>query len=112
MRILKIAFNYFLWAITCILMGMLSVRIELGKPPKDATGFLAIFNGLDSFIVFYVGGILGLIAFVFFILINLFYINKQIKAKNKFMFRVSTILILTLSIKVIHYVLEFVLNWI
>ncbi len=112
MRILKILFNYILWAITCVLLGMLSVRIELGKPPKDATGFLAIFNGLDSFIIFYVGGILGLIAFGFFILINQFYINKRIKAKNKFMFRVTTILILTLSIKVVHYILEFVLDWI
>jgi integral membrane sensor domain MASE1 len=88
------------------------MRIELGKPTK-ATGFLVIFNGLYEFIIIWIGGFIGLVSFVPFVLIDLYYIKRKIETKlNQNIIRIVTVLILSAIVTLIHYVLEFVLDWI
>lgn len=88
------------------------MRIELGKPIKT-TGFFSILNGLDEFIIIWIGGFIGVISFIPFVLIDLYYIKIKIETKlSQNIIRIFTILILSAIVTLIHYILEFVLNWI
>jgi len=109
--IIKIG-RYLIWFFINIFSAMGWMRIELGKP-INATGFFAIFNGLDVFIMICIGGVIGLISFVPFVLIDLWYIRRKIETKlNQNIIRILSIIILSGIITFIHYVLEFILNWI
>lgn len=104
--------RYLIWFFLSIFSGMGWMRIELGKP-ISATGFFAIFNGLDVLIMICIGGVIGLISFIPFVLIDLWYIRRKIETKlNQNIIRILSIIILSGIITFIHYVLEFILNWI
>lgn len=95
-----------------IFSGMGWMRIELGKP-IIATGFFSILNGLDEFIIVWIGGFIGVISFIPFVLIDICYIKIKIQTKlNQNIMRIFTILVLSAIVTLIHYILEFGLNWI
>lgn len=113
MKFLKISITYIFWLLFSILSAMLSVFVEIGGFSKKNTGFLAIFNGLEEFIVFYFGIAFGILAFLFFLAINYYQIspkNWSITKKNSI--RLLTIMTLTILITIIHYILEYVVDWI
>lgn len=104
--------KYLIWLLLSVFSGMGWMRIELVKP-IEATGFFAILNGLDKSIMIWIGGFIGLISFIPFVLIDLFYIQRKIGTKlNKNITRILSVFILTAIVTLIHYVLEFILNWI
>lgn len=88
------------------------MRLELGKPP-EATGLWVIFNGIAEFVIIWIGGFIGLVSFVPFVLIDQFYIKRKIETElNQNIIRILSVLILSATVTLIHYVLEFVLDWI
>jgi hypothetical protein len=112
MRVITTIIKYLIWLFLSIFSGMGWMRIELGKPIK-ATGFFSILNGLDEFIIIWIGGFIGVISFIPFVLIDLYYIKIKIKTKlSQNIIRIFTILILSAIVTLIYYILEFVLNWI
>ncbi|TRX36225.1 hypothetical protein FNW52_09370 [Flavobacterium sp. ZT3R18] len=112
MKVITTIIKYQIWLLLSIFSGMGCMRIELGKPTK-ATGFFAIFNGLDESIIIWIGGFIGLISFIPFVLIDLCYIKRKIETKlNQNIVRIFTVIILSAIVTLIHYVLEFMLNWI
>lgn len=112
MKIITTIIKYLTWLLLNVFSGMGCIRIELGKPPK-ATGFWVIFNGLYDFIIIWIGGFIGLVSFIPFVLIDQFYIKRKIETKlNQNIIRFFTVLILSTIVTLIHYVLEFVLDWI
>ncbi|MDI3321427.1 hypothetical protein [Pinibacter soli] len=113
MNVIKTTIKYLIWLLLSISAGMGCMRIELEKPPAALTGFWAIFNGLHEFIIIRIGGLIGLISFILFVLIDLFYIKIKVETKlNQNILRIITILFLNIIVTLIHYVLEFVLDWI
>ena len=112
MKVIATIIQNLIWLFLSVFSGMGWMRIELGKP-INSTGFFAIFNGLDVFIMICIGGVIGLISFVPFVLLDLWYIRRKIETKlNQNIIRILSIIILSAIITVIHYVLEFILNWI
>jgi uncharacterized membrane protein YjjP (DUF1212 family) len=112
MKILKTITNYLIWLLISTFSGMGCMRIELGMP-NEATGFFAILNGLDESIMIWIGGFIGLISFIPFVLIDIYYIKRKIETRPiQNVIRMFTVIILTIIITLIHYVLEFTLNWI
>jgi hypothetical protein len=112
MKVIITIIKYLIWLLLIVFSGMGCIRIELGKPP-EATGFWVIFNGLAEFVIIWIGGFIGLISFIPFVLIDLFYIKRKIETKlNQNIARFFTVLILSAIVTLIHYVLEFVLDWI
>lgn len=112
MKVITTIIKYLIWLFLSIFSGMGWMRIELGKP-INITGFFAIFNGLDISIMIWIGGFIGLISFIPFVLIDLCYIRRKIETKlNQNIVRIFTVVILSAIVTLIHYVLEFILNWI
>ncbi|CAD0007695.1 hypothetical protein [Flavobacterium salmonis] len=112
MKFITAIIKHLIWLFLSVFSGMAWMRIELGKP-INATGFFAIFNGLDVLIMICIGGVIGLISVIPFVLIDLCYIRRKIETKlNQNIIRISSIIILSAMITFIHYVLEFTLDWI
>ncbi|PZX93698.1 hypothetical protein DOS84_09850 [Flavobacterium aquariorum] len=112
MKILATIIKYLIWLLISVFSGMGWMRIELGKPTR-ATNFFTIFNGLDESIIIWIGEFIGLISFIPFILIDLYYIKRNIEIKrNQNIVRIFAILIISAIVTLIHYALEFILNWI
>ena len=112
MKIIITIIKYLTWLLLSVFSGMGCMRLELGKPP-EATGLWVIFNGLAEFVIIWIGGIIGLVSFIPFVLIDQFYIKRKIETElNQNIIRVFTVLILSTIVTLIHYVLEFVLDWI
>lgn len=112
MKVITTIIKYLIWLLLSIFSGMGWMRIELGKP-IIATGFFSILNGLDEFIIVWIGGFIGVISFIPFVLIDICYIKIKIQTKlNQNIIRVFTILVLSAIVTLIHYALEFGLNWI
>jgi hypothetical protein len=112
MKVIITIIKYLIWLFLSVFSGMGWMRIELGKPIK-ATGFFSIFNGLDESIIIWIGGFIGLISFIPFVLIDLYYIKRKIETRlNQNIARILTVFILTGIVTLIHYVLEFKLDWI
>lgn len=112
MKVITTITKYLIWLLLSIFSGMGWMRIELGKS-IEATGFLAVLNGLDKSIIIWIGGFIGSISFIPFVLIDLFYIQRKIGTKlNQNITKIFSVFILTGIAALIHYVLEFTLNWI
>ncbi|OUL60535.1 hypothetical protein [Flavobacterium sp. AJR] len=112
MKVTITIIKYVIWLLLSILSGMVWMRIELGKP-IDATSFFSIFNALYGFIIIWIGGFIGLVSFIPFVLIDLYYIKRKIQTKlNQNIARILAIIILSGIITLIHYVLEFTLDWV
>jgi hypothetical protein len=112
MKILILITNYFAWMLISIVLGVVFMRIEIGKP-IEATGFLILFEWLENYIIFYIGGFIGLLSFIPFVLIDLFYIKKKIETKrNQNIMRILIVVVLNVISRVIHHLLEYTLDWI
>ena len=112
MKVITTIIKYLIWLLLSIFSGMGWMRIELGKP-IIATGFFSILNGLDEFIIVWIGGFIGVISFIPFVLIDICYIKIKIQTKlNQNIMRIFAILVLSAIVTLIHYILEFGLNWI
>ncbi|SHF59599.1 hypothetical protein SAMN05444344_0701 [Tenacibaculum mesophilum] len=87
------------------------MRIVLGANniPKEGLGYLAhmFYNwGLVT-----VGGIVGLVIAVLFILLDVFYLKKKLKNKGKLIsIQFGVLMIVTAFVIVVHYLLEKVID--
>ncbi|KIA97020.1 hypothetical protein OA93_15605 [Flavobacterium sp. KMS] len=112
MKVTITIIKYIICFLLSIFSGMVWMRIELGEP-IEATSFFSMFNALYGYIIIWIGGFIGLVSFIPFVLIDLYYIKRKIETKlNQNIARILAIIILSGIITLIHYVLEFGLNWI
>lgn len=112
MKFIKIIIKYLIWFVLSILSGMGWMRIELGKP-IESTGLFSIFSWLHEYIIIWIGGFNGLISFIPFILIDICFVKRMIESKlHQNTIRILTVVILSAIVTSIHYILEFILDWI
>jgi hypothetical protein len=117
MKVTITIIKYIIWLLLSILSGMAWMRIELGKPISiDPTSIFSIFNvlnGIYVWIIIWIGGFIGLVSFIPFVLVDIYYIKRKIKTRlYQNSIRFFAVLILSGLFTLIHYVLEFGLDWI
>ena len=112
MKVLKLLFTYFSWLILCLILGIIYMRLLLGSPSKiNYKGFdylvgIYYYHGLV-----YVGLIIGTIIAIFFFLIDYFILRKRLSNNwNSFLIRISILLFSTITVAIIHYFLEKVID--
>lgn len=106
----KTILKYLLWLIVSTLLSMFCIWIEVETPSPVKSSFL---NALKFYIIFIIGGILGVITFLTFLPIDIFYLkHRNFKIKNKNLIRFFCVLILAVLFKILHHILEYDLNWI
>lgn len=87
------------------------MRIVLGANniPKEELGYLA--HMFYNWGLFHVGLIIGLVITLLFILLDVFYLKKKLKNKGKStVVQFGLLLIIAITVGIIHYVLEKVID--
>jgi len=113
----KNIYEYILWLLLSVILGMSIVWIEgtyFLKNIDFLTGFvLNTFNGLRRMLVLYLGNAVGLLSFLFFIPINILIIKQKVPTQKKqILLGFLVILFLIIILVNIHAVLAFKLKWI
>jgi len=113
MKILKQLFNYIFWAIISMFFSLGYVRIILGSKVEETTKLNQFYNWIYDLVIVYVVPIIGGIITVSFILTDMLYLRKKLQNKSKtekFLTRLTAMLILTIVIGALHYFLEKVID--
>lgn len=94
-----------------MILGIIYMRLLLGEIPDENS-----YKGLGFFLNFfyhyglvYVGLIIGFIVAVLFFLIDHFILRKNLN-NNSLLIRFLTLFVITLTIGIIHYILEKVID--
>ena len=108
---LKRIFEYVLWTIAALLLGMgymcLIFTLTLGQIPEETSLISFIISKLYVFGVIYVGAIIGAILAALFILLDVFYLKRKWQqSKHFFLKRVISMLFLLVGVAALHYLLE------
>ncbi|CAL2079316.1 hypothetical protein [Tenacibaculum sp. 190524A05c] len=104
----------FLWFLFCILIGILSFRLRIGETFEFKNDILnTILQFLYYRAILVIGGILGLLTFIFFKIIDSKLLRRKSNSKwSPFIFRLISILSILTILSLLHYILEFELDWI
>ncbi|WP_445723720.1 hypothetical protein [Flavobacterium sp.] len=99
------------WIILSLFAGITYMRLLLGKIPDENSykGLGFFLNLFYSFGILYFGLILGFSIAVLFFLIDHFLLRKKLN-NNSLLIRFLTLFVITLTIGIIHYILEKVLD--
>lgn len=111
MKLLKQLLTYLIWTSLSLLLGMGYMRIVLGanNMPKEGLGYL--FHMFYNWGLFHIGLVVGLVIAFLFILLDIFYLKKRFKKKDKLIFaRFGTLLTIAIVVVLIHYILEKVID--
>lgn len=111
MKLLKQLLTYLIWTSLSLLLGMGYMRIVLGanNMPKEGLGYL--FHMFYNWGLFHIGLVVGLVIAFLFILLDIFYLKKRFKKKDKLIFaRFGTLLTIAIVVALIHYILEKVID--
>jgi hypothetical protein len=104
---LKRVLEYVLWTLAALLLGVGYMYLILGSVPEETTVISFIFSKIYYIGLFQVGGIIGSILAVIFILFDLFYLKRKWQpSKQLFRIRVFSMLGILVVIGVLHYLLE------
>jgi len=111
MKHLKQLFIYLNWTILALVLGITYMRIVLGanNVPKEGLGYLA--HMFYNWGLFHVGVIIGLVITALFILLDVFYLKKKLKNKDKLIsIQFGALMIITAFVVLVHYLLEKVID--
>ena len=112
-RGLKKILEYTIWFILTLLMSMVILKIEFNLRYDRVVFYSTQVGFFEAIIILFIGGIIGIISFLFFVPLHIYFIKKMFKEKKMERFiSLLIIFILTLLTTIGHYFLEFVLNWI
>lgn len=114
MSLFKKVGEYLIWLIVSIIMGMSCILVELRLRSLTNSSFFDFLNSfLVATIIVFIGGIIGLVTFTFFAPLHVYVIKKKYQIKRKrIVSSIVTILSLAILFTIIHYLLEFELDWI
>ena len=109
--------EYLIWLLIALFLGIGIVWVETELFLKDInflTGFVVtVFGGLRKLLIYYLGSVIGLLLYIFFIPIYVKVIKHKFEDKKKQRFVSFGIMVgLGVLIKVIHSILKYQLNWI
>ncbi|CAL2063327.1 hypothetical protein [Tenacibaculum sp. 190524A05c] len=103
-----------LWFLFCFFIGILSFRLRIGETFEFKNDILnTILQFLYYRAILVIGGILGLLTFIFFKIIDSKLVRRKANSKwSLFIFRLISILSILTILSLLHYILEFELDWI
>ena len=110
-EIRKLILEYTLWTVTALILGicymyLLSYMIS-GPTPEETSILSFIYSKMHFFGVFFVGGIIGAILAILFILFDLLYLKKKCNLSNyMFLKRVVSMFLILVILALLHYFLE------
>lgn len=103
----KTIWEYALWTMAALLLGMGYMYVVLGPPPEPTNIWNFFFGKVYLFGLVRVGLAIGSIVAILFILFSVFLINKKwASSKNKFVVQTAALLLIMVLVAMLHYLLE------
>jgi len=104
---LKIITEYVLWTIASLFLGVGYMYLLLGPAPEDTDTISFIVSKIYFIGLFQVGGTIGAILAVLFILFDVFYLKGNWQSSPQFFkIRALSMLVILVVLAVVHYLLE------
>lgn len=104
---LKKILGYVLWALAALFLGIGYMYLILGSAPEETTVVSFIVSKIYFIGLFQVGGIIGAILAVVFIVFDVFYLKKKYEpSKPPLIIRVFSMLVILVVLGTLHYLLE------
>ncbi|WP_074407316.1 MULTISPECIES: hypothetical protein [Aquimarina] len=111
MKALKQVLTYLIWIAVSLILGIVYMRILLGPNKVSSDGLWYLLHIFYNLGLLHIGGSIGGVIALLFILLDVFYLKKKLKNNiqatiTRFMFLIG----ITMVVAVIHYVLEKVVD--
>lgn len=104
---LKRIFEYVLWTIAALLLGIVYMYLIIGPAPEENGLVTFTTSKLYFFGMLYVGSIIGAILAALFIPLDVFYLKRKWQnSQHAFLKRAVSMLFLLAGVGVLHYLLE------
>lgn len=111
MTILKRVITYSIWTIIAFIFAIGYTLIILRFKPKIKGNLQFLIDLFYMYGFIYIGSIIGSIIGALFIITDAVYLNKRLKNnKNPTMIRLTIIAAITITVGIIHYILEKVID--
>ncbi|MBN7818747.1 hypothetical protein [Bowmanella yangjiangensis] len=99
--------EYLLWAVAALLLGVGYMHLILGSAPEQTSSLSFLIAKIYFLALLYVGGIVGAILAVFFILFDVFYLKRKWQSSTHFFtIRAASMLFILMVVATLHYLLE------
>lgn len=107
----KTIWEYALWTMAALLLGMGYMYLVLGPPPEPTNTWNFFLGKIYLFGLVRIGLVVGGIVAVLFIIFDAFFIKRKwALSKNKLGIRIIALLILLVLVAMLHYLLEKTIN--
>lgn len=111
MKTLKQILIYILWTLLAIILGIVYIRILAGSGVKTSSGLLNLLDMILDYALFLLGIAMGILIAILFIFTDVFYLKKRLKNNIKStVIRFIMLLGITITVAIIHYLLEKVID--
>lgn len=99
--------EYLLWTAAALLLGVGYMHLILGSAPEQTNSLSFLIAKIYFFALLYVGGIVGSILAVLFILVDIFYLKRKWQSSTHFFaIRAISMLFILVVVATLHYLLE------
>jgi len=103
----KIIFQYALWTLAALLLGIGYMWMILGSAPEQTDIWSFLVSRLHLWGLMHIGLAIGAIVATFFILLDAFYLKKKWASSGSlFSLRATTLLLIFVFVGTLHYLLE------
>ena len=107
----KTIWEYALWTMAALLLGLGYMYLVLGPPPEPTNTWNFFLGKIYLFGLVRIGLIIGGIVAVLFIIFDVFLINRKwALSKNKLGIRIIALLVILILVTTLHYLLEKTIN--
>ncbi|WP_102795829.1 hypothetical protein [Bowmanella denitrificans] len=103
----KSLLEYLPWTLAALLLGVSYMHLILGSAPEQTSSLSFLISQLYLFALLYVGGAVGSILAVLFILFDVFYLQRNWQlSRHFFTIRAISMLFILVVVATLHYLLE------
>ncbi len=111
MTLIKHILTYLFWIILSLLLGMIYMRIVLGPNDVSEDGYWYLLHLFFDIGMLHVGFLIGVVIASCFLLLDVFYLRKKLRNNpQKITIQIVVLLAITVSVAIVHYFLEKVID--
>jgi len=111
LALIKHILTYLFWIVLSFLFGMIYMRLVLGPNDVSEDGYWYLLHLFFDIGLLHVGFWVGVVIASCFLVLDVFYLRKKLKNNpQKITIQLVVLLVITVSVAIVHYFLEKVID--